>query len=258
MFPVRPRTLAAACFALILADAHTTVAAEDFRIENKVFYGSRRKPISESTTIFHDGLVYDYMQDPPEVIVLDKAGGRFVLLDTIRRVRAELTTDDVATFVRQLQRVAPTQNDPLKQFLADPHFEEQFDESTDELTLSSRWMTYRVLIEPRDEAAIANQYRDFADWYVRLNTLLNPGSKPPFARLLVNTALHQRQATPREVHLTMDTKRIIPPTRVKAHSQHKFVHEVAGADLDRITQTRQFMDIFKQVSFDQYRRAKGR
>ena len=94
-----------------------------------------------------------------------------------------IATSVNAATSRSLKRIAPAQNDPLKRFLVDPRFEEQFDESTGELTLSSQWMTYRVLIETREEAAVADQYRDFADWQVQLNTLLNPGSKPPFARL---------------------------------------------------------------------------
>ena len=228
-------------------------AGGNFRVENQVFFGSGKKADSTTTTIFHEGVVYDYLQNPPEVIVLDTAGSRFVLLDVAHRTRAELRTDDVAAFTRRLQQAAGTHSDPFIKFQASPKFAEKFDESSRELTLSSPWMTYRLMLLNVENPGIVAQYRDFADWYARLNTMLNPGSRPPTARLLVNAALQQRNAIAREVHLTLIPKKTFPPTRVTVRSQHQLIREIAEADLDRVAQTRQFMDIFKPVSFEQYR-----
>ena len=229
--------------------------ADDFRVENEVFVGRQKKPASQSTTIFHDGVVYDFMSEPEEVIVLDQAAGRFVLLDMKRRVRSDLSTDDVTSFTEQLRRSAENHRDPFISFLANPKFEERFDEDSKELILSSAWMTYRLVLQSVESPEVAKQYREFCDWYTRLNTMLHQGSKPPTARLLVNEALSRHEATPREVRLTITPKKTFPPTRTVLRSQHQVIHQVAEADLDRVTQTREFMSIFKPVSFEQYRAA---
>ena len=45
---------------------------EDFRVDNAVFAGDKKEPISRSVTIFHDGIVYDCMKTPAETVVFDK------------------------------------------------------------------------------------------------------------------------------------------------------------------------------------------
>jgi len=155
-------------------------AGDDFRVENSVFAENQQQPESRSTTIFAGGLVYDFLDRPPEAIVLDQAAGRFTLLDLQRRVRTELPMEDVAAFSRQLKQwAAQHKDDPLLRFMAEPSFQEQFDPKTRRLTLKSPWLTYELqLTDPGGGSAVA-QYHDFSDWYYRLNVLLNPGSRPP-------------------------------------------------------------------------------
>ncbi|HYW77972.1 MAG TPA: hypothetical protein VE890_00275 [Thermoguttaceae bacterium] len=231
------------------------VLGEDFRVDNEVFVGKRTDPASRSTTIFHNGVVYDFMDEPDEVIVLDKAAERFVLLDMARRIRSDLSVEDVTTFTTQLQRSAEKNGDPFIGFLANPKFDEQFDEGSSELTLSSEWMIYRLELQSAGSPQLAHQYREFCDWYARLNTMLHQGAKPPTARLLVNEAISRHAATAREVELTVTPKKTFPPVRVTLRSRHQVIRQVAEADLDRVTQARQFMSIFKPVSFEQYRAA---
>jgi len=241
----------------VAADAESA-AAEDFRVSNKVFSGSQKKPLSQSTTIFLDGVVYDYLDEPDEVIVYDKADGRFVLLDMARKVRAEVTTKEVVALTERLQQLAGSQADPFVRFLAAPKFTERYDRDTRELTLSSPWLTYRLVLADAVSRAVSQQYREFSDWYARLNTILSPGSKPPAARLAVNEALAKRKATASEVRLTLTPKRGFPPKRVEIRSEHQLVPQVAESDMVRVGQTRQFMDIFQPVSFQQYREMVGR
>ena len=231
----------------------TPAAGEDFRMDNKVFFGGEKEAASQSTTIFHDGVVYDYLQKPAEVIVFETVPGRFILLDTERRIRAELTTDAVTSFTQRLQESAAEQQDPFIRFRADPEFEEEFDAASGQLTLSSPWMTYRLVLEGTVGKEIAAQYRAFSDWYARVNTLLQPGAMPAEARLLINGAIFKYQSFAKEVHLTIVPKKTFPPKKVDLHSEHHLTRQVAEADLDRVAQTRQFMEIFKPVSFEQYR-----
>ena len=256
MFPMNLRRLAAVLSGMLalggIAVAAGPSADADFRIDNKVFVDGQTTPTSESTTIFHQGVVYDFMKQPEEVIVLDKAADRFVLLDTLRKIRAELSTANLLDFNEQLRQSARKQSDPLLNFLADPEFKEEFDETAQELTLSSDWMTYRVLLEKVDESEIMALYREFSDWYARLNTRMSPGSRPATARLLVNEALSRRKATARNVALTITLRKTFPPKRMSLHSEHQLIRHIAESDLDRVTQTRQFMTIFKPVSFEEY------
>jgi hypothetical protein len=230
-------------------------AAEDFRVENEVFVGSQKQPALKSTTIFHQGVVYDFLSKPNEVVILDLAAGRLVLLDLALRVRTELNLSQIVTFTEQLREWARSQDDPFLKILADPEFEEQYDESSGELTLSSQWVTYRLLLVDAEKQEIAEQYRSFCDWTTRLNAMLSPGGRPPFSRLMVNEALARHEAVAREVRVTITPKKTFPPTRTTLRSEHQLVRQVMPGDVDRVAQARQFMQIFRPVGFDEFRQS---
>ncbi len=231
--------------------------AADFRVENKVFVNNEKEPRTQSTTIFFGGSVYDYLEKPKEITVFDVAHHRFVLLDPARHVKTELTTDEVVALVDNLKRWATTQTDQLLRFLGDPKFEETFDEATGDVWFKSPWVTYRVAGVPAESTAMLQQYREFSDWYTRLNARLNPGSKLPFARLRVNEVLYQRQELPREVRLTMQSKRGISFQKHYARSEHQVIRRLVQEDRDRIAQTDQFLAIFRPIPFDEYQKKIG-
>jgi hypothetical protein len=225
---------------------------DNFRVENKVFVGNETTPRSESTTIFHEGVVYDYLEKPAEIIVFDKARKRFVLLDPSRRVRTELSTDEVQALSHNLRTWAGGQDNAFLNWLARPKFDQQVDEKTGELLFESPWLVYRVTVAPAESDEIARQYREFSDWYVQLNTRLNPGYKQTFARMVVNEALAKRGELPREVHLTVKSK--VPFQKTTARGQHQVVRRLVQSDRDRVAQTDQFMAIFPPVEFEQYQK----
>jgi len=241
------------CLLGLVLSGGAPAAGEDFRVENRVFVGNDKEPASQTTTIFHEGVVYDYLQEPAEVIVFETVPGRFVLLDIDRRIRAELTTEAVTSFAQRLREAAASQKDPFIRFRANPKFDEEFDAAAGQLTLSSPWMTYRLLLEGSVGHEMSAQYRAFSDWYCRLNTMLNPGAMPAEARLLVNAAMSKYESIAKAVHLTIIPKKTFPPKRVELRSEHRLIRQIGEADLDRIAQTRQFMEIFKRVSFEEYR-----
>ncbi|MFH1267857.1 MAG: hypothetical protein ABIK89_19240 [Planctomycetota bacterium] len=229
-------------------------AEEDFRIENKVFVDDEKEPRIQSTTIFHEGVVYDYLADPAEVTVFDARHRRFVLLDLTRRIKTELTTERVVDFSQRLKEWAEGQSDEFLQFLANPQFEEEFDESTQELNFTSPWMTYRMTTIGTESEEISGQYREFADWYCRLNTVLNPGARPPFARMKVNAALLERQQFPREVELTIQPKESFLAKRLTVRSEHLLIRQLVESDRKRVAQTDQFLAMYTTVDFDEYQR----
>ena len=230
------------------------VRGEDFRVNNSVFVGDKSQPDSRGTTIFYAGLVYDFLESPAEVTVFDKPGGRFILLDLARRVRSELVTGEVDGFVARIQQRTAAHTDPMVNFLGDPRFEEKYDADAGELALTSTWLSYRVRLQAA-ERAVVQQYREFSDWQVRLNTVLSPGARPPFARLALNDAIARHQATAREVHLTLTLKPNSPSKQLVVRSQHE-ITPLTAADVDRVTQIGQFMRTFQPVAFEQYRKGK--
>jgi hypothetical protein len=238
--------------AVVLA-AQGAAAGEDFRVENAIFAGSEKEPCVESTTIFYSGIVYDYLKSPAEVTVFDKNNGRFVLLDLARRVKTEVPIEKVSTLCQHLKTWAAGQKDPLLRFLANPRFDETFDPPSGKLTLSSPPVTYDLLTASAESPQVAQDYREFSDWYCQLNTLLNPGSRPPFARMAVNAALERHQRLPQQVELTLRPEGF-PPKKVLIRSEHQIVGRLVDSDRDRVAQTDQYLAIFSPVAFDEYQK----
>ncbi len=178
--------------------------------------------------------------------------GRFILLDPGRRVRSELTAQEVLGLTENLRQWAGTQTDGFLKFLGSPKFDEQFDERKGELLFESPWLSYRVTAVDAESDAIAQQYREFCDWFARLNTRLNPGYKLALARLVINEALYHRRQVPQEVTLTVQPKRGLTLQKAVMRSQHQFVRRLVESDRDRVAQTGQFMAIFQPVEFDEY------
>lgn len=245
--------IAAAAFSMA-AGWVVSAGGEDFRVENKVFSGDDKEPLSESTTIFCHGVVYDCLKSPAETVVFDKAADRFQLLSLSHRTRTELNTANVTAFVDRLQELAAKNKDPLVRFLAEPQFDERFADASGELILSSPLVTYRLTLAPESDRGVVEQYREFCDAYARLNALLVPGSRPPFGRLAVNAALAQRQAIASRVSLTLTTGKIPNQQKVVIRSEHRVVRPLEKADLDRVARAREMMGHFKLASFENYRK----
>ena len=226
---------------------------EDFRIDTLALMVNQKQPPMQSTTIFHDNAVYDYMTAPAETVVFDQSAGRVILLNLKSRSRAELTTDELVGFTDRLQQLAARSSEPLAKFLAAPKFQESSNEATGEFVLSSPWMSYRLTLVAGESQAAVEQYHEFSDWCARLNALLMPGSRPPFARLVVDAALAQRKAIPSQVELTLTAgKSGHQPIIVR--STHRVIRPLSPADLARVAKTRKSIGRFRLVSFDQYRK----
>jgi hypothetical protein len=224
-------------------------AAEDFRLENRVYAAGENQAKTQSTTIFYRGIIYDFLDDPAEVVIYDKPSKRFILLDPRRRLMAELSTAEVAAFLARLKQRALHQTDPALQFQAEPKLTERFDSAGAMLTLSSEWLTYRARLATVSPT-IAKQYREFSDWYAGCNTVLSPGARLPFARWRLNAALAGHQAIPQEVELTIAPKKGGRETALR--TTHEFRPALLPADMKRIDETRTFLKTFQPVAIDKY------
>jgi hypothetical protein len=231
--------------------------SSDFRIENQVFVAGEKEPRIRSTTIFREGVVYDYLDQPAEVTIFDQQHGRFVLLDMTRRIKTELSTERVLEFTERLKQWSEEQSDPFVRFLADPQFETELDASSGQWSFASPWMEYRLTTIDVDREAVSRQYREFSDWYCRLNTMLNPGARPPFARMAVNSALAERGQFARKVDLTIRPSEGLLSKRLNVRSEHRLIGQLVESDRKRVAQTDQFMAMFTSVDFGEYQRKMG-
>jgi hypothetical protein len=251
-----------AALALVLC-ASIPATAEDFRIQTRVYKEDEETPISQNLTLFRGGVVYDYLTEPAETTVYDRPRGgkpgRFVLLDPARQVQTEVSLERLNRFVSNLQLWAASQTDPFVRFLSQPQFKEEFDAKDGMWTYSSRWMNYRVKGAAASNLATFEQYDDFSERFVRLNTMLTIKSRPPYGlgRLGVNASLRARREIPTEVHLVVDSPSRFLRRQTSYRSEHQFVAMLGQPDQARISETETQLVSFKPVDLEEYLQGAG-
>ncbi len=233
--------------------AAAPLLADDFLVDSKVFVGKDDKKPVQSETIFRSGSVYDFLTNPDEVTVFDPPRKRFVVLDNTRRVKLELNTDEVDAFSQRIRHEAQLRNISLLSFLADPSFEENFNASSGELKLTSEWMMYRVKTIRPKLPAVDVQYLEYSDWQVKLNTLLRPGSLPPFPRLLLNEALEKHGRVPTEVELTRYGQHPVK-RHITIRAEHRWQWRLLESDLKRLEEANNHLVTYASVSLPEYLR----
>jgi len=225
--------------------------AENFRVETKVFEGKNEQPVSETTTIFRDGIVYDFLNDPPQTAVFSrpsgKNAGRFILLDDDNQVRTQISTKRLEGAMLNLRTWAEQQSDKFLKFAANPDFKESFEPGSGRLVLASHVESYSVETMPAERPKAAAEYREFLDWYAQLNTLLS-GSPPPQPRLELNKSLSRHKAIPKTVELTR------PGRNEPLRAEHDFTWMLTKSDMARIDDANAALASYHEVSNEEYLR----
>lgn len=229
----------------------TGASAVDFRIESHVFADGGKEPVTETLTLFSAGLVYDFtLTEPKEIVIFDPQREQFVLLDVGRQVKLSMSKEQILQFTAAL-KAAPTMQgrDPL---FFEPKFEKALDMDAGSLTMSNARMTYRAKgSQPADSAAVG-QFRQFADWYCRLNAT-KPGTMPPFARLALNEAIADEGFIPDVVELTIFPTNRLFQKKIEVKSQHYVVWQLSTQDGARIEKANYYRGSFESVGFKEYR-----
>ena len=226
-------------------------AAGDFRITTKVFNAQDdKRPISENLTLFHRGVVYDFLSQPKTVTIfhppMGGAPGRFIVLDRSRSIKLEVTTDQTQGVLTKLKDWAAGQEDEYLQFLAEPNFVEAFSAGENTLTLSSDHMNYKLRVtKPSDDEAL-EAYRQFSDWYARFNALNAGGGMLPFPRMAVNEALYRRKCIPTEVTLK------VPAQKLEMRSEHLVTWRISVQDRKLIEEALEQMGSFLKVGPEEF------
>ena len=232
----------------------TSAVADEFRVETDIFLGDQKEPFAQNVTLFSSGLVYDFPRTgPEEITVFDPSRGRFVLLDPRRKVKATVTTQELLELAAAMKVHAKGLEGAFA-FAANPKFDEDMDDETGWLSLSSQLLTYRARCTTPKLPSAVTSYRSFADWYSRLNAT-RPGSLPPFARMELNRAIAQRDQVPEEVELTVEPKHRFVGRKLVVHSRHLFNWRLSNTDRKQIDQAGTHMANYEAVTIREYRRS---
>ncbi|OHB74985.1 MAG: hypothetical protein A2W31_15635, partial [Planctomycetes bacterium RBG_16_64_10] len=224
----------------------------------QIYVGDEAEPTSSNLTLFRGGVVYDFLATPTQIVVFKPSpsgGGRFILLDPSRQLRSEIRTEAIEGFLTELQAWAASQEDPLLQFAAHPEFREHFEPSRGSLRLDSDWMQYDLLTTAaRDQETMA-AYREFSDWYGRLNSVTHVGSTPPFPRLAVNAALCRHARLPQRVELVIPARRPFRTKDLVMRAEHQISWRLSRQDQQRIDEVDRQLIQYSKVPYEEFRQS---
>ena len=223
--------------------------AGELRIETDVYAGDAEESLSHTVTLFHSGTVYDFADDTQQIAVFrlptSARPGQFILLDLNSKRRTEVNTDKIAGLMDKLSNWAQEQDDPMLKFSAAPEFEEQFEVQSGQLTLDSPQWNYTVATVPAEDVETLGQYRQFVDWYTRLNVMLH-GAPPPGPRLALNAALEKHGVVPVEIRRTVESH----PATLRA--AHLFSWRLSREDHAQLEQVRKYLANFEKVDNENF------
>jgi hypothetical protein len=230
--------------------APSEARSDDFLVETDIFVGATNEPALQTRTLFASGVVYDFMlSGSREIVIFDPKRGKFVLLDREHQVQTSLANEEILKFTAGIQAASQEKGDEVF-FQRD--WSLNFDQESGWLELSGEHLQYRAKgIAPEDSGA-ARQYREFADWYARLNAMRH-GNIPPFARIELNRALLNRGLLPTEIERTISVDSV-PRRKYVVRSRHLAQWGLSNTDHKRIQDASELRATLEEVSFLQYRK----
>ena len=227
--------------------------AEEFCVETDVFVEREEEPVLRTRTLFAAGIVYDFLlTGSREIAIFDPRRGRFVLLNEQRKVQTSLTIEDILKFTAAIQAASQQEGTP-DFFQRDWSLSE--DEKSGWLELSGERIRYRARGKKPEDTTAARRYREFADWYARLNAMRR-GNVPPFARIELNKALAERELIPTEIERILSSGNVTRRKHV-ARSRHLAHWRLSNTDRKRIQEAAELQARLPQVPFSEYRELNG-
>jgi hypothetical protein len=209
---------------VVLLVCAAVAQAQDFRVYTKI--SDARSPaatgkagppklVGRSTSLFHAGKAYDYLDSGNQMTIFEPAQERFVILDESRRLATVISfehienrlfqavkkTEEHIAELRKQHGEKPKRMADLLQFYLTPDFKTTYDDRQKRLDLSSPFLSYEVKCDRHDSEKLIVDYLDYADWAARLNFLLNDKALLPGPRLALDDILRRRQFLPVEVVL---------------------------------------------------------
>lgn len=259
---------------LLVLRGFSVATAQGLRVEGQVYQIDQRaagaRPtetrISSSVTLFHKGRVYDYVEAADEVIIFEPTARRFTILNTARELRTIADLDEIKhlmesrrteseRYLQELSRSGRRDADQVVRglrFELSPSFDTEFDAATGQLRMSSELWDYRVQTHPWEDADQVREYLTYADWISQLNSVLQPESRFPQPRMLLNQQLRELMRVPTSV-----TRDLRPDQPYILRAEHKFIGELSRGDrqLMRIWDAAAKDESLRELSLRSYQKA---
>lgn len=260
------------CFASALWSR--SAAGQEFRVYTRVAQAApgdkavdARMPLARSTTLFHAGKAYDYLDSSGEITVFEPTHDKFWLVSPARKERTTVSFSEIETRLHQAskraerflleERTRGTSDSAALVALVEtqlrPNLRESLSADGKTLKLESPVMTYQATLSKSPDTAMVGAYARYVDWTARLNFVLYPKSTPPAPRLMLNAALVRHSSFPMTVRLEIHQQ---APLILEA--THQFEWKLSSTDRRQVQQWEQALvdPSYKAVSFDAFRRAK--
>jgi hypothetical protein len=257
----------------VLLFCAASAPAQDFRVYTQIFdlrsreaaekKGQPLPPPGRSTSLFHAGKVYDYVDAGQRMLIFEPAHERFLIVDASNRhitavpftfienrlFRAGKATEEkIAQLEAEGTPEAIRQAELLK-FWLNPKFNEKYDDQKHTVTLSSRFLSYEVECSGHDSPELIEAYLNYTDWAQRMNYLVNPRVMPPAPRLALNDALRRRKMLPVKVTLRASRR-----DGLQLRAEHRYDWTLDATDMKTITYWERLLTAgkLKEVAPEQY------
>ncbi len=188
--------------ALVIAGSVTSVRAQDgFRIETDIFLEGKAEPLTQTLTLFQDGIAYDIpRQDGQDITMVDPSYDRIIRFSEATSLQTTVKISELKKLMESAKKQA--ENTGLAVFLQGAQKVEASDER---VVVGDEQLRYEASLQrppkPENASIYAKTYREFADAVKLLNSF--GGMDPPFARLSLNAAVHEQDAIPEEIRVHM-------------------------------------------------------
>jgi len=239
----------------VRAEDGPPILTPTFKVQSSVDLGDEKTALSLSTTLFHAGKAFDFLEKPLEITIINWQQNRATLLNPRGAEQVELSFDMILRFQERVESRARSVKDPRRRFSANPEFEMRLDEPQRDLVFTSYWLTYRIRTRDNVAPEVVREFLRFSDLMARLNCLLVQGSRLPGPRLKVNQILAEKGLFPEEVILINGPKNFLewlPGRRTVIRSTHNLVLELTPEDHNRMKQAEQWSQSFRRVNFMDY------
>ncbi|MCR9291150.1 MAG: hypothetical protein NXI32_00440 [bacterium] len=175
---------------------------EGFRIETDIFLEGKVEPLSQTLTLFQDGIAYDIpRQEGQEITMVDPGNDRIIRFNQTSAIRTTVAISHLRKMLDSAK--AQAQNTGLAMFLAGS---QKIEADSKRVIVGDDLLRYEATMQqpPLLESAPANAktYREFADAVKLLSSF--DGMDPPFARLALNAAIHEQNSIPEEIRLSVN------------------------------------------------------
>ncbi|MDO4574998.1 MAG: hypothetical protein Q4D98_07265 [Planctomycetia bacterium] len=225
----------------------------DFRVNNRVTNMGSKEDILDGKTLFHDGLVYDYLGQCQQVAVFNFEKKVIYILDLQKREKVRLPMDQVEAYVAEYLKWGKTNEKPEVRDYMVPKFAINFDNQKNEYSFKSPVLEYQVIPIKPSRDGMLEEYRRFADMSCKVGMMLNPAAKTLPARMIVNEIVFKSGSLIEQLQLEIEPQRRLFPKKEIFVSHQQYLPRLVESDLASIRQLEEFIAIYKDVTFAEFR-----